>query len=66
MASIDTGRYTISNAKFLNLAVLPDANDESDVVAKAEENDAGEKVRLVFCWMYHCDSRHDPVERHAA
>jgi len=44
MASLDTGRYTITNVKYLNLAVLPDANDESDIVARADENNAGEKV----------------------
>jgi hypothetical protein len=49
MGPIDTGRYTISNARFGNLAVLSDAHDESDVVAKTEENDAGEKVCLIFC-----------------
>jgi hypothetical protein len=45
MAPPDTGRYTITNVKFMNLAVLPDANDDSDVVARTEENNAGEKVR---------------------
>lgn len=44
MAPPDTGRYIITNVKFLNLAVLPDANDDSDIVAKTEENDLGEKV----------------------
>jgi len=44
MAPLDTGRYTITNAKFFNLAVLPDANDESDVVAGVGEYNAGEKV----------------------
>lgn len=44
MAPVDTGRYTIMNVKFLNLAVLPDANDESDIVARSDENSAGEKV----------------------
>ena len=44
MAPLDTGRYIITNAKFLNLACLPDANDESDIVARTEENYSGEKV----------------------
>ncbi|TDL19219.1 hypothetical protein BD410DRAFT_792463 [Rickenella mellea] len=33
--AIDTERYTITNAKFLNAALLRDANSESDVVAAA-------------------------------
>jgi hypothetical protein len=44
MAPIDTGRYTITNVKYLNLAVLPDANDESDISARSEEINTGEKV----------------------
>jgi len=44
MPTLDTGRYTITNVKFLNLAVLPDANDESDVVGRVEEGNPGEKV----------------------
>ncbi|KAF7372439.1 hypothetical protein MVEN_00105200 [Mycena venus] len=41
----DTGRYTITNAKFHNLAVLPDANDESDIVAGTDANAASEKIQ---------------------
>ena len=52
MAPPDTGRYTITNVKFMNLAVLPDANDDSDVVARTEENNAGEKVRPCLCHCY--------------
>ncbi|TDL19223.1 hypothetical protein BD410DRAFT_900407 [Rickenella mellea] len=37
MPSVDTGRYTITNAKFHNVALLPDANSESDVVAGTAE-----------------------------
>ena len=42
MAPVDTGRYSIMNVKFLNLAVLPDPNDESDIVARSDENNAGQ------------------------
>jgi len=48
MAPVDTGRYTIMNVKFLNLAVLPDANDESDIVARSDENSAGEKWNVTL------------------
>ncbi|KAF8160208.1 hypothetical protein K438DRAFT_2071330, partial [Mycena galopus ATCC 62051] len=40
----DTGRYTIINVKFGNFAVLPDADDESDIVAGTEPEHDGEKV----------------------
>jgi len=50
MPALDTGRYIITNVKYGNLAVLPDANDESDVVAGVQENNPGEKVcRCTFC-----------------
>jgi hypothetical protein len=45
MPALDTGRYIITNVKYGNLAVLPDANDESDIIAGIEENNPGEKVR---------------------
>ena len=45
MSALDTGRYIIANVKYGNLAVLPDANDESDIIAGVEENNPGEKVR---------------------
>jgi len=48
MAPLDTGRYIITNAKFLNLACLPDANDESDIVARTEENYSGEKWNITL------------------
>jgi hypothetical protein len=42
---LETGRYIITNRKYRNAAILPDANDHSDIVAGVRENDAGEKVR---------------------
>ncbi|KAF8149322.1 hypothetical protein K438DRAFT_2027407 [Mycena galopus ATCC 62051] len=44
----DTGRYTITNARFHNLAVLPDANDESDIVAGTDANAASEKWNVTL------------------
>ncbi|KAJ7494861.1 hypothetical protein B0H11DRAFT_2227623 [Mycena galericulata] len=44
----DTGRYTITNVKFKNLAILPDANDESDIVAGTDENAASEKWNVTL------------------
>jgi len=48
MTQLDTGRYVITNVKFLNLAMLPDANDESDVIARSENNDPGEKWNVTL------------------
>ncbi|KAJ7608762.1 hypothetical protein FB45DRAFT_1010804 [Roridomyces roridus] len=49
MASFpDTGRYIITNVRYQNLAILPDANDESDVVAATEENSASEKWNVTL------------------
>jgi len=48
MAPLDTGRYTITNVKFLNCAVLPDANDDSDIVARPEFNAPGEKWNITL------------------
>jgi hypothetical protein len=47
MVQLDTGRFIIRNAKFLNVAVLPDSNDQSEIVARASSGDPGEKVRTL-------------------
>ncbi|KAJ7093540.1 hypothetical protein C8R44DRAFT_396185 [Mycena epipterygia] len=44
----DTGRYSITNVKVRNLAVLLDANDESDIVAGTDVNDASEKWNVTL------------------
>ncbi|KAJ7088264.1 hypothetical protein C8R44DRAFT_892805 [Mycena epipterygia] len=44
----DTGRYTITNVKYRNLAVLPDANDESDIIADTDANAASEKWNVTL------------------
>jgi hypothetical protein len=51
-----TGIYTVTNVKHRNLAILPDANDGSDVVARPEDNKAGEKV----CRL----SLQEPIQKH--
>jgi hypothetical protein len=66
MAPVDTGRYTIMNVKFLNLAVLPDANDESDIIARSEENNAGEKVSISHLPVQGHNLLAHSVECHAA
>ncbi|KIM88143.1 hypothetical protein PILCRDRAFT_85437 [Piloderma croceum F 1598] len=48
MPALDTGRYIITNVKYGNLAVLPDANDESDIIAGVEENNPGEKWNVTL------------------
>lgn len=64
MSPIDTGRYNIVNARFLNCAVLPDANDDSDVIARSEENNPGEKVCLELPPSPLFDASMGIVERH--
>jgi hypothetical protein len=44
MHVLDTGRYTITNAKYGNVAVLYDGNEDSEVVAGYQEDKPGEKV----------------------
>jgi hypothetical protein len=44
MSFPDIGRYTITSARFHNLSVLPDANDEPDIVAGTDANSANEKA----------------------
>ncbi|KAJ7222608.1 hypothetical protein GGX14DRAFT_664430 [Mycena pura] len=44
----ETGRYTITNVKFRNLVVLPDANDDSDLVARNEENVDAERWNITL------------------
>ncbi|KAG8742084.1 hypothetical protein FRC10_002020 [Ceratobasidium sp. 414] len=41
--SIDTGRYRIVNAKWSNLAYLPDPNSDSDVVGNDNTGGPGEQ-----------------------
>jgi hypothetical protein len=48
MLVLDTGRYTITNVRYGNVAVLPDANEDTDVVSGFEEDKAGEKASLLF------------------
>jgi hypothetical protein len=43
-APLDSGRYTITNVRFKNLAVLPDSNHESQIVARARHDNSGEIV----------------------
>ncbi|KAJ7738221.1 hypothetical protein DFH07DRAFT_1064566 [Mycena maculata] len=45
---MDTGRYTITNVKFQNLAILPDANDETDIVAGTDANTANQKWNVTL------------------
>ncbi|KAF7372438.1 hypothetical protein MVEN_00105100 [Mycena venus] len=44
----DTGRYTIINVQFLNFAVLPDADDRSDIVAGTQPEHDGEKWNITL------------------
>ncbi|KAJ7093541.1 hypothetical protein C8R44DRAFT_396243 [Mycena epipterygia] len=46
--SLDTGRYTIKNVKWKNLAVLPDPHDESDIEAGTEPKGDGEKWNITL------------------
>ncbi|KZT21358.1 hypothetical protein NEOLEDRAFT_1073434 [Neolentinus lepideus HHB14362 ss-1] len=41
--TISTGRYTLTNVRFHNLAFLPDPNDGSPVIANFSQNSPGEK-----------------------
>ena len=47
MVRLDTGRYVIQNAKFMNVAVLPDANDQSEIIGRESSGDPGEKVHTL-------------------
>jgi hypothetical protein len=44
MKELDSGRYTITNVKFRNCAVLTDSNLESEVISTFSEDNPGEKV----------------------
>ena len=44
--SVETGEYIIVNARYHNLAYLPEAKNGTPVVAKYKQNDAYEKVSL--------------------
>ncbi|KZT18120.1 hypothetical protein NEOLEDRAFT_1184555 [Neolentinus lepideus HHB14362 ss-1] len=46
MSTIVTGRYTITNVQFSNLAYLPDPNKGSPIVANVPQNSADEKWNL--------------------
>lgn len=46
--SLESGIYTITNAKFMNIAILQDDNDDSMIVAGVEDNQSGEKVSQLF------------------
>jgi len=52
MPALDTGRYIITNVKYGNLAVLPDANDESDVVAGVQEITLAKKYAVARSVLY--------------
>jgi hypothetical protein len=45
---ITTGTYLVTNARFLDLIVLRDANDGSDLVSGVQNDDPGEKVCFDF------------------
>jgi hypothetical protein len=45
--ALDTGRYTITNVRFRNAALLRDPHTLSDVVCKSQTNDPGEKVKNI-------------------
>ncbi|KAK7437739.1 hypothetical protein VKT23_012492 [Stygiomarasmius scandens] len=45
---LETGRYTVRNAKYLNVAFLPDGNYESDIVARSEQTNDGEKWNITL------------------
>jgi hypothetical protein len=45
MAPPETGRYIITNRKYLNVVILHDANDRSEIVAgNREDNNPGQMV----------------------
>jgi hypothetical protein len=43
---INTGTYLITNARFLNVVILENADDGRDLVSDVQYDDPGEKV----CW----------------
>jgi len=45
MASLDNGKYIIINCKYKNIAILPDSNCNSGIIASNQENVPGEIVR---------------------
>jgi hypothetical protein len=47
MYKLDTGRYIIANVKYGNVAFLPDANEDTEVVGNFSQNDPGEKVYML-------------------
>ncbi|KIM90338.1 hypothetical protein PILCRDRAFT_1655 [Piloderma croceum F 1598] len=42
MVPLDTGRYVITNRKYQNVPILPDANDQTDIVAGTQEGEPSE------------------------
>jgi hypothetical protein len=47
MPELDTGRYTISNVRYGNMVVLPNANEGSYLIAESDPNEImGKKVWL--------------------
>lgn len=45
MTPLSTGMYLITNRRHKNIAILPDDNDHSGIVAGIQENGPGEMVR---------------------
>jgi hypothetical protein len=48
MNELDSGRYTITNVKFRNCAVLQNSDLESEVISTFSEDNPGEKVGTFF------------------
>jgi hypothetical protein len=42
--TLATGRYTITNVKYRNVAFLPDGNGDSEIVANVRQDDPREEV----------------------
>jgi hypothetical protein len=59
MHVLDTGRYTITNAKYGNVAVLYDGNEDSEVVAGYQEDKPGEKVLYTSSHISHIAHNYD-------
>jgi hypothetical protein len=48
MAPLQSGRYTITNVRYLSLAFIPQAGDEPKIVAGLDENRTGEMWNITL------------------
>ena len=53
MNTLQTGRYTVTNVRFLNLAVLPSSRIGSDIVAQCDEIDVHTPGEMVWAALFH-------------